>query len=271
MVLVNPDSSPSLPCGWEVDTSCCPTWADYSDELQQSASEYGALVLWAATGRRFGLCERTIRPCGRTAGMTQQSYGSWWSEGTWMPYILNGAWRNCACGSGFGCCSCEPSCQVWLPGPVYSIPATGITVGAEIVPVDSWRIDDGQWVVRTDGDCWPQCQDYNTDSGDRFFEITYFQGLPVPSVLLTAAGELACEWAKNCTGAPCRLPQRVTSISRQGVSVSLVDVDRLLANGLTGVTTVDQIIRTYNPYGIPSRMKIASLDWPPASRTVTYP
>lgn len=269
MVLVNPDSLSSLPCNWEPDTSCCDEWATYSTELQTAASEYGALVVWAATGRRFGLCERTVRPCGRTSEVMANGY--YWAEGTWTPYIFQGAWRNCACGASFGCCPCQPSCQVWLPAPVYSIPATGIVVDDEVVPADAWRVDNGQWLVRTDGNCWPQCQDYNVDTGASTFYVTYFRGLPVPSPLLRAAGELACEWARSCAGADCRLPQRVTSISRQGVSVSLVDVAQLLEHGLTGVTTVDQIIRTYNPYGLPSKMSIASPDWPPASRTVTYP
>lgn len=271
MALVNPDSLSSLPCNWEVDGSVCcgAEWDTYSDEVQQAGADYAALVLWAATGRRFGLCERTVRPCGKTSDTMNNGY--YWADGTWMPYIFNGAWRNCACGANFGCCPCVPSCQVWLPAPVYSIPATGVTVGADIIPVDAWRVDNGQWLVRTDGDCWPQCQDYNTDASDTFFQVTYFKGLPVPNVLLQAAGELACEWAKGCTGADCRLPQRVTSLTRQGMSVSMVDLDTLLSHGLTGVATVDQVIRQFNPYGLASKMSIVSPDWPPPSRTVTYP
>jgi hypothetical protein len=269
--MVFADSAPSLPCNWDVDTSCCDDWATYSTTLQTAAAEYGALVMWAATGRRFGLCERTVRPCGRTAvGFTPSGY--YWADGSWRPYIFNGQWRNCAgCDAGYGCCSCEPRCQVWLPMPVYSIPATGIQVGSDIIPVDSWRVDDAQWLVRTDGECWPECQDYNTDSGDSFFQVTYFRGQAVPSVMLRAAGELACEYAKACVGAPCRLPQRVTSISRQGVSVSLTDVDVLLRNGFTGINTVDQIIRQFNPYALASSMTVSSPDWPPRSRTVTFP
>jgi hypothetical protein len=267
--MVFTDSAPSLPCNWEVDTSCCDEWDTYSSELQQAASEYGALLVWSATGRRFGLCERTVRPCGRTMANLNVA-GYWWAEGTWRPYILSGEWRNCAgCGAGFGCCTCEPTCQVWLPGPVYSIPATGISQDGAIVPVDAWRVDNGQWLVRTDGNCWPDCADYDTDTNA--FTVTYFKGLAVPSVLLRAAGELACEWARSCTGAACRLPQRVTSISRQGVSVTLADVAQLLEHGLTGLPTVDQVIRQFNPNSLTSKMSIASPDWPPPQRMVTFP
>lgn len=260
----------SLPCNWNVDTSCCDTWDGYSTQLQTAAAEYGAMVLWAATGRRFGLCERTIRPCGMTSG--NNVIGYYWSDGTWFPYIFNGVWRNCSgcAGSSFGCCTCEPTCQVWLPAPVNSIPATGVSVDGAIVNVDSWRVDNGMWLVRTDGECWPTCNDYDVDSGVGVFQVTYLQGLAVPSVLLRAAGEIACEYAKSCTGAACRLPQRVQSLTRQGVSISMVDVDDLLKAGFTGIQTVDQVIAAFNPYGLKSPPRVYSPD-APVTRMVTYP
>lgn len=268
MVSAFTTSAPAMPCNWTVDTTCCDTWSDYSADLQTAAAEYGAFVVWAATGRRFGLCSRTIRPCGRQCDMCASGY--YWYEGTWLPYIFNGVWRNCWCGTNDpSCCTCTPSCQVWLPGPVASIPATGVSQDGAIVPVDAWRVDNGQWLVRTDDDCWPLCQDYNVDSGDGTLLVTYMQGLPVPSVLQRAAGELACEWAKSCLGQPCRLPQRIQSITRQGVTISMVDVDLLLQRGLTGIQTVDQIITMFNPYGLSSSMKVSTPDGP-ASRTVTY-
>lgn len=268
MVDVFTTPAPSLPCNWSVTGECCnDVWDAASAELQQAAAEYGAFVIWAATGRRFGLCERTVRPCGRQCDQCQQ--GWYWSDGFFIPYILNGEWRNCWCGTnGAGCCTCAPSCQVWLPGPVASIPVTGVSVDGQIIPVDAWRVDDGHWLVRTDGDCWPDCQDYDVDSGTGVFEVTYSIGLPVPSILLRAAGELACEWIKSCQGAACRLPQRVQSVVRQGVTISMVDVDTLLGKGWTGITTVDQVIAMFNPYGLKSRMKVASPD-EPVSRIVT--
>lgn len=263
----------SLPCSWAVDTSCCEEWDTYSTELQTAAAEYGAMTVWAATGRRFGLCTRTVRPCGKDCSQNLAgNLGFFWSEGTWFPYIFDGLWRNCWCGEGglAGCCTCAPRCQVYLPPPVYAIPATGVSQDGSVVSVDAWRVDNGQWLVRTDGDCWPLCQDYNVDSGTGTFFVTYQQGIPVPSMLLRAAGELACEWARNCSGAACRLPQRVTSIARQGVTVSLADVQSLLMNNLTGLQTVDQIIHAFNPFRLASRMRIASPDMP-VVRTTTYP
>lgn len=251
----------SGPCTWDIDVSCCTDWDTYSDELQTNAAEYGAYVMWAATGRKYGLCTKTVRPCGRECS-SEFYNGYYWADSTWMPYILDGAWYNssCNCGNNGLGCSCQPSCQVLLGGPVYAV--SGVSVDGEAVSEDAWRVDNGRWLVRTDGDCWPVCQDYNVDSGVGTFFVTYQQGLPLPGVVAAAAGELACEWAKACTGQACRLPQRIQSVSRQGVSVSMVPIDVLLQHGLTGLDTVDQIIRSVNPFGLVSRMRIASPDIP---------
>jgi len=269
MTVYGPPPLPAQPCSWNVNVTCCAEfWATLDPDIQLASAEYGALTLWAATGRRFGLCERTIRPCGQQSDMPT---GYYWAEGTWVPYIFNGVWRNCSgcAGSMQGCCACAPDCQVWLPPPVYQVDL--VTVSGNVIPSGSWRVDNGQWLVRTDGECWPLCQDYNIDyPSEGVFQVGYRQGMPVPSVLLVAAGELACEWARNCLGGACRLPQRVTSIARQGVTISLADVESLLRNGLTGVTTVDQVINRFNPYRLASAMKVASPDLP-AIRVVTQP
>jgi hypothetical protein len=266
------------PCedGWEVDTSCCADWDTYTSELQEAAKTYARVVLWAATGRRFGLCSVTVRPCGRYCSGNDGAniYGYYWNgEGFFVPYLFNGDWRNCWCGFGFGCLSCQPDCQVYLDGPVNSI--VNVIQDGAVVDPNTYRVDNSTWLVRThdesDDDCWILRQDFNKGiTAENTLQVTYLKGLPVPAGLARAGGELACEWAKSCLGLPCRLPQRVTSISRQGVTVSLADVDQLLENGLTGIPTVDNIIHAYNPYRLQSRMQVVSPDIPMGRRT-TWP
>lgn len=267
------------PCedGWDVDTSCCADWATYPTDLQIAAKTYARLVLWAATGRRFGLCTVTVRPCGRYCSGADDGLGIngyyWNGEGFFVPYMFNGLWRNCWCGFGTGCLSCRPDCQVYLDGPVNAI--ISVTQDGALVDPATYRVDNNTWLVRThdasDNDCWILRQDFNKGiTAINTLQVVYQKGVPVPPALVRAGGELACEWAKACLGQACRLPQRVTSISRQGVTVSLADVDALLMNNLTGIPTVDNIIHAFNPYHIQSRMQVVSPDIPQGRRT-TWP
>ena len=53
------------------------------------------------------------------------------------------------------------------------------------------------------------------------FSVTYLNGYPVDGLGAYAAGVLAMEFAKACTGGKCRLPAGVTSVARQGVSLQI--------------------------------------------------
>lgn len=248
----------AAPCLWEIETVCCETWADYSEQVRDVATDYATTVLWGATGQQFGVCVNRVRPCGRYLGSRRWLWGYFYDGGVWYPYVdPAGVWRNCGCGFP---CDCEPRCQVWLPGPVDSI--IEVNVSDVIIPDSAYRVDNGNWLVRTDGECWPECSDLNVDSGDGFFEVVYARGTEVPRALKVAAGILACEFAKACVGATCRLPGRIAQVARQGVSVNMVSLDNLMENGFTGIPEVDQVIRTYNPSRLPYRMRVMTPDIP---------
>lgn len=253
------------PCAWEFDSGCCPSWDDFPPETQAAATDYASLVLWASTGRRFGLCEMTVRPCGRFLGgqMPFWGWGSYWSGGIWYPYIgSDGLWRNCGC---HGFCNCRPQCEAYLPGPVESI--SEVIVDQVVVDASTYEVQDNNWLVRVDDECWPHCPDM---AADEAFEVTYIRGEPVPSALSHAVGILACEFAKACAGQDCRLPGRLQFIARQGVTAQLVDVERLLDRGLTGLMEVDQIVAALNPNGLKARPRVMTHDVP-IPRTVTTP
>lgn len=268
------------PCDWPDigQELCCPDWNTYTDALKEQAAQYSKMVLWTATGRQYGLCHLTVRPCGR-----QQQNGSWngWyydGYGAWLPYIWAGSWFNCWCGGNgpFGC-SCNPDCQVYLPGPVRSIQSVQVDgVSLNVTGGDVFVLDQ-QWLVRTDTTkCWPRCGDQNKPPGDvNAFEVTYTRGLAVPAALSQAYATLACEFAKACLGLPCRLPSRVSSISRQGVTVSMVDISQMLRHGdvpryaFTGIWEVDQVILAINPYGVKGRTRFYTPDVPDP-RQVTW-
>lgn len=261
----------SGPCTWpDLTQTCCADWADFSPAVTGAAMDYAKAFVWMATGRQFGLCELTVRPCGRfcqdcPAGWTYDGYGSF------QPYIFNGQWKNCWCGQDPGCCTCDPACQVYLPGPVHSIER--VTVDGETLPATgSYFVLDQMWLIRVDTEaCWPLCSDQNLYPGDSAaFEVTYLRGREVPTALAQATSGLACEYARACLGLPCRLPSRITSLSRQGVTVSFADIADVLKNGLSGLWELDQLIMAYNPYGLkgPTRLYSPDLQVP---RQVTWP
>lgn len=262
------------PCAWTIEfNECCECWDALDPGAQQRALNYATTVLWAATGKQFGECEHTVRPCGKSCA-EQGWMGLYWNDGLfspWLPYVFNGQWRNCFCGTGCG--SCEPDCQVYLPGPVSAIEE--VTVDGFLVDPSAYRVDDNKWLVRTDGDCWPKSQDFSVDAGlgvfnDNTMTVTYTRGVPVPAALLDAAATLACEFAKACAGQACRLPGRLSTIARQGVQLTFQNIDVLIGSMFTGIAEVDQIIKAYNPYGLARPMRLWSPDMP-VVREVTIP
>lgn len=251
------------PCTWSVDPSCGQdVWDAASPDNQQRAAQFATMVLWASTGRQYGLCDLTVRPC-LTCGDNEAS-GFFWDSGVFFPYIWQGQWFNLACGcAGFCRCGTHPYTQAWLLGPVAGIIA--VTVDGILVDPSVYRVDDGQWLVRQDGNTWPKEANYNLPAGEvGTWTVEYCQGKPVPPALVVAAGTLAVEFLKACAGSACRLPGRVTSVVRSGVSVTMVDIDTLFKMGLTGLTEVDLIIRSVNPNGLTHRNRLYTPD-------VTYP
>lgn len=252
----------SAPCMWAIDTYCCDGWSELPVELQSRATRFATDVLWALTGRQFGTCPVTVRPCGKTC---HNGIGVYWDNGTWYPYIWNGVWMNATCAC-LGICRCSARCTAWLPGPVAAI--SEVTVDGVVIPSTSYRVDDDQFLVRQDGECWPECQDFDVAAGQpNTFTVTYYRGTPVPASLLAAGGTLACEYVKACQGSACRLPGRVTSIVRQGMTMTAVDISDLIKHGFTGLVEVDMLIRSFNPYALPARMRLYSPDLPKATVT----
>lgn len=240
------------PCNWQISMDDCPDWGSYEDQVKASALEFASLTLWAATGRRFGLCDVTVRPYGIGSMGCPGAIG-WIADdlSRWVPYELsNGVFRSNASWPA-------PRCEVWLPGRVDSV--TEVWQDGVLVDPSAYRVDDWSWLVRTDGGCWPTSVDMGDDTN--VFQVRYMQGTPVPGPLLDAAATLACEWAKGRVGdKTCRLPTRVTSISRQGVSMTALDTDSLTKRNFTGITEVDQVIFALNPKGLEAASRVYSPD-----------
>ncbi len=195
-------------------------------------------VLFNLTGRRWpGICTDVIRP--------QAQYRSFETP-RWWP----------SDGSGYGWCSCnrgrETGCaavpEIRLPG--HPVVAASVLIDGEAFT--DFRIDDGRWLVRTDGEGWPCCQDLTAavdDLSASTFQVSYSWGSEPPAGGIAAAAALGCQYALACdpdavNDGTCRLPKYVTSITRAGTTMSFADPMKLVKDGLTGIPEVDQWVNS---------------------------
>lgn len=257
---------PGAQCAWELNTSCCSGWVDFDPQVQENAAIWATGILDALTGHRYAQCPIKVRPCGNRCGRFG-GYLAWpvdapSSSGNGFPWMIPfldpaGVWRNCACASA---CDCRARCQATLPYPIAEV--VEVLVDGVVLDPSAYRVDNGNVLVRTDGECFPECQDMNlADTEPDTFSITFRPGEVLPPIAALAAGELACEYAKSCAGSPdCALPSQLQSLSRNGVQVEIVDPGALFDNGKTGLANVDLFLQIANPYQLKSRPRVWSPD-----------
>lgn len=223
---------------------------DLEPTLAAEAITAASQALWALSGRQFsGECTETVRPVRSPkpfdggpsrAGLTAARGWGWSSGGDW-----------CWCGDDprRGAESCPLTSEVGLD--VY--PVTGIDeviVDAAVLPDTAYRVDDFRWLVRLDGDSWPCCQDLTADpaTDPDTFEVTFTHGLTAPTLGQRAASVLACELYRACTNdSDCRLPRRVTNVTRQGMTMISPGLSDVIERGRTGLPEVDLFLQAYNP------------------------
>lgn len=76
--------------------------------------------------------------------------------------------------------------------------------------------------------------------GGSVVRVHYTTANNLPPGADLAALRLAEEFLKAFQGQECALPERVTSVTRQGVSWTILDPQDFLSDGLTGIGPVDQ-------------------------------
>lgn len=267
----------ATPDGWTVTNfaACSSTWTSLTADQQALALRLAAFTVYSLTGRQFGTATLTIRPCDawRLPPLYQtypvNLFNGWGgdgdSNGGWGLWIQDGVWHNGGCG-GWNCCG--TACEVDLP-PTVSI--SSVVIDGATLASTAYRIDNGHLLVRTDGNCWPRCQNMSTNaSAVGAFAVTGAFGKAVPQEALDACSLLACEIGKALAGQPCRLPQRMQSLTRTGVSVQFPSVDTYLDRGLTGLNEVDQLVVQFNPNRLTQGPKVISMDQSP-NRISTWP
>jgi hypothetical protein len=254
-------SPPGLCEPWPVIWSCPleTTATAVSGTALQVASE----VLWGMSGRQFGVCTLTVRPCRRDCFDS-----AWWAVNPWstyggypMPVLHAGQWFNITCGSCQGECSCATLSEVMLPGPVVEVTEVKVD-GVPLVKNVDYRVDDWRILVRLGGAEWPLCNNLNlADTEVGTWSVTMRVGVEVPPLGRVAVGVLAEQFIKALLcDASCELPATVQSLSRQGINVTFLDPNAVFENGQTGLYFPDLFIRTVNPNRLTRRARVYDLD-----------
>jgi hypothetical protein len=234
-----------------IDIAKLDTWA-------QAATE----ILWGLSGRQFsGLRTGDVLvlppACGCDIGAAVGRSDMWGAQGGLVGYWPIG-WI-------FGC-SCRA--EVTLPDrPVLSI--TEVTIDGAVLDPAGYRLDDNAVLVRTDGSYWPLVGTGIADTTTPRMHVTYEWGLAPPAAGVLAAQAYATELVLAGVGSTeCRLPDRVTSITRQDVLTTFADPTVLLEHGMTGLNTVDAWVHSVNPRAHSgARPRVLSPDLPRIRRT----
>lgn len=256
------------PCSdWPINWSMCDL-TSVNPAVTGAAVTAATEILYALSGRRFGLCQLTVRPCrsdcmGDVWGYGTWGAGAWWQWGTWpRPLFYQGTWYNITCGQCRGSCSCQYVSEVLLPSPVNAV--TQVKIDGTVLNPGSYRVDDWRRLVRTDGSIWPICQDLSkADTETGTWSVTVQFGEDVPELGQLALGELACQLAKLLSDdETCSLPKPVQSLTRQGVQMNFLDPNQIFADGRIGLYLCDLFLTTENPYRLPMRSRAYDVDNP---------
>ncbi len=215
----------------------------FDETLLEDCLQFASEVLYEFTGRQWpGENVDTVRPCGMRSNRA-------WGRVTYNAGDMVG-WCGCQRPRA---CGCHRLSEIQLPGfPVVSVDE--VKIDGMVVDPDRYRVDDLRWLVYLPDETnldprrgWPCCQRIDLDDDlEDTFSVTYTFGTGPDRGGVMAAASLACQLALAFGGGSdssrCRLPKRVTQITRQGVSIAILDPLTLFQDGRTGLSEVDMWI-----------------------------
>lgn len=215
-------------------------WADVEDLLDPTdpyavtALETASWILYQLTGEKYqGIITTT------------EAYGGVPFGANIEPAVVNGKMYNLPTSGN------KSSLGSWIGyglnklklhlkhGPVRKVLEV-VELGA-VVPQSSYTLRDNSFIKKKNNLPWIM---------NDFTEllVTYEYGAKPPKAGKQAAIRLANEFLLfESNDDRCALPAAVTSIQRQGVSVTVLDPQEFLMQGRTGIYEVDLFIRTANP------------------------
>lgn len=239
-------STPDWPVLWKL----LPDLTDDNREQVLRAVDVATGILWALTGRQYGLRAVEARPCKPEVA---DSYHDLTPGPGWAPYLDSGVVRNlptCAAAP------CDRSGAVLLPGPVHKL--LEFLVDGNRMPLNEVHVD-GDRVYRRYRP-WPTQNLVLPSSELGTWALWYLRGRVPPKGADYVLAMLAKELLAAETGGTCRLPKRVQNIQRQGVTVNMVHPEDIFDKGVTGIPEVDLWVRAHNPHHLTAPAQVWSPD-----------
>ena len=232
---------------------------DYAEsEFAYEAAKAASNLLWALSGRKYsGITTVTER---YVCASRRYRYGA--SIRNSKAELINGEVYNIPSSDidfyyDITSDGTAQSARLRLRGrPVTKIHSIRNRLGKLINPSQYYLVDHST-IQAVSGVPWTPCD----------VEVTYTYGIEPPALGKMAARTLAIEFAKLWAGDDdCMLPQRVTSISRQGVSYTLLDSQDFIDDMRTGIYVVDLFLKSVNPDKARAKARVFTPDLPRARR-----
>lgn len=119
---------------------------------------------------------------------------------------------------------------------VIEIVESGVTLDPS-----SYTLRERAFIRKRNGSVW------RMSSSDEL-AVTYTYGANPPQMGIDEAIKLADQFMLYEIGSDdCILPETVTAVERQGVSIAVINPNDIIQNGFTGIRSTDMFIKTYNP------------------------
>jgi hypothetical protein len=246
----------------------CGPWASVADlpesMLGDKAPDQWERWLLVASEILFGLSGEQWRGVGCTFSAELRGHPPEQGSGAW-PYYRSWGMTNTSPAYWWyplGAVAWFPIYREVVPRP-YAVrlphdevtEILSVTVNGTALDPSLYRLARGNWLERTDGLAWGQWFDQTV--------VSYSYGRPPPESGVQAVIVLANEIGKaECGDKDCRLPKRVTSITRQGVSIAVIDSMDFFKIGKTGLADVDMWLTSVNPKARRRRAQVWSPDIP---------
>ena len=237
---------------------------DYADnEYAYEAVKTASQILWSLSGRKYGgsitVTEKYV--------CASRAYRLGQSAKNYTPELVNGQVYNIPFDefddyAEMTTDGMSPSSRLRLRGrPVTQVHSVRDRTGKIVNPSRYYLVDHSTLQARS-GVPWTPCN----------IEVTYTYGSPAPAAGRAAARVLATEFIKLWSGSDdCALPQRITSVSRQGVSYTILDNQDFIDDMRTGLYVVDLFLKSANPDKARTKSRVFSPDLPRGRRSVPKP